>query len=100
LIAETDFAITDTASTSRRRHCSSFFTVGANATLGICLVELIAKDHLTFGRSSAAGANLRRVLHFGALGFQSLGELTEATAYRIGLFDPENSRRYTEYAGK
>jgi hypothetical protein len=61
---------------------------------------LSANDHLLFGGSSSAGANLRRALHFGTVGFQSVGELTEATAYRIGLFDPENSHGYTACAGK
>jgi hypothetical protein len=53
-----------------------------------------------FGGSNIAGANLRRALHFGIVGFRSFGELTEATAYRIGPFDPENCRGYTACTGK
>jgi hypothetical protein len=53
-----------------------------------------------FGELSSAGANLRQALRFGTVGFRFFGELTEAIVYRIGPFDPENSRGYTAYAGK
>jgi hypothetical protein len=53
-----------------------------------------------FSGSSSVKAQLRWALHFGTVGFRCFGELIEATAYRIGLFDPENSRGYTACAGK
>jgi hypothetical protein len=53
-----------------------------------------------FGGSSSASANLRRALHFETVGFRPFRELIEATAYRIGLFDPENNRGYTARAEK
>jgi hypothetical protein len=55
LIAETDFAITDTASTFRARTLLIFFHCRRNVTYGICLVELIANDRFMFGESSSAG---------------------------------------------
>jgi hypothetical protein len=94
LIAEINFVITNTASASPRADTAHLLSIPAQMPRRHLSVELIANDHLMFDGSSSAGANLSRALHFGTAGFRSFGELTEATAYSLGLFDPENTHGY------